>query len=631
MKLRLFPKIVFTAFVAYQGSSAAEFDWPQWQGPERNAISKETSLLKEWPKEGPALAWKTTALGGGDSAPSVAKGFIYGMSSRGSDEVVWALSEKDGKEAWVAKLGPSVSQPFQQSKEGPAGTPTVDGDRLYVEGMAGEVFCLKASNGEIVWQRSLQKDFGGKVPAWSYRESLLVDGEKVICTPGGADATLVALDKMTGKTLWKSALPSGIALPAGAAPAAPTAPAAGNPSPGNPGSPTPGNRGGGGGFSIANNIGSAMFAQADADKDKKLTRTELTALADTWFEKLDPEKTGKVTATQFSERFYDAVPRPENGAGGGGGGGGAPGSRRPSRSTGPAFVTAADTDKDGSVTREELKTTFGKWFDTWDAAKAGSVEEAKFKTGLDAALPTPQFGGGRGFGGGGGGGGGGFGGAGNSGAAYSSAIAIEFEGQRQYVQLTSKALMGVSAADGKFLWRYDRVANGMGICCSTPLYINGQIFAASAYGAGGALVKLIKDDKGGVKAEEVWFTRDMENHHGGVVLVGDSLYGANGGNGGGYPVCLDLKTGEVQWNERDSDKRRIKKGSVVVADGKIYYRSEEGAIVLIDPSRKEYVEKGRFEQPDRTRVPAWAHPVVANGKLYIRDQDTLYCYDVKAK
>ena len=230
------------------------------------------------------------------------------------------------------------------------------------------------------------------------------------------------------------------------------------------------------------------------------------------------------------------------------------------------------------------------------------------------------------------GGRGGFGGrGGGSGAAYASVIAIDFDGQRQYVQLTAKGLIGVAAADGKFLWRYDRPANGMGINCSTPLYHDGRVFAASAYGAGGGLVKLSKDGNGGVKAEEVWFSRYMENHHGGVVLVDGCLYGANGGNGGGYPVCLDFQTGEVLWNEKDPDKRRVKKGSLAVADGRIYYRTEEGTVLLIEPSPKEYLERGRFEQPDRTRLPAWSHPVIANGKLYIRDQDTLMCYDVKAR
>ncbi|MCI0740655.1 MAG: PQQ-binding-like beta-propeller repeat protein, partial [Gemmataceae bacterium] len=218
-----------------------------------------------------------------------------------------------------------------------------------------------------------------------------------------------------------------------------------------------------------------------------------------------------------------------------------------------------------------------------------------------------------------------------SSAAYSSAIAIDFGGQRQYVQLTAKSLVGVAASDGKLLWRYDRPANRSGIKCSTPLYIDGHVFAASAYGAGSGLLRLSKDGSGGIKAEEVWFSRNMENHHGGMLVIDNALYGANGGNGGGYLACLDFKTGEVLWNERDPDKRRVTKGSVALADGRIYYRTEEGPIVLIEPSREEYIERGRFEQPDRTDKPAWSHPVIANGKLYIRDQDTLFCYDVKRK
>src|SRR5512143_862979 len=115
--------------------SALADDWPQWQGPDRNSISKERGLLKEWPKEGPPLAWKITALGGGDSAPSVAAGQIFGMSNRGEDEVVWALSEKAGKELSVTRPGPAFKQSVPPANEGPSCTPTVDGERLYVEGV----------------------------------------------------------------------------------------------------------------------------------------------------------------------------------------------------------------------------------------------------------------------------------------------------------------------------------------------------------------------------------------------------------------------------------------------------------------------------------------------------------------
>ena len=320
--------------------------------------------------------------------------------------------------------------------------PVVVGGFLYVLGMGGDIACLQAKDGKIVWRHSLTGHFGGRVPMWSYHESPLVDGNKVICTPGGPDAILVAIDKSSGKTIWKSKLP--------------------------------------------------------------------------------------------------------------------------------------------------------------EAADAGSGRAR----------------GGRG---------------GSGGAAYASAIAIDFDGQRQYVQLTAKTLVGIAASDGKFLWRYDRPSNGMGINCSTPVYSDGMVFAASAYGAGGGLVKLQKDGSGGIKAEEVYSTKRMQNHHGGMIVVDGCLYGANGGNEGGHLICLDFKTGNVLWDEREKGDGGVRKGSVTLADGRLYYRTEDGTMLLIEPSSKQYIERGRFDPPDRSKQPAWTHPVIANGKLYVRDQDVLLCYDVKAK
>lgn len=143
-------------------------------------------------------------------------------------------------------------------------------------------------------------------------------------------------------------------------------------------------------------------------------------------------------------------------------------------------------------------------------------------------------------------------------------------------------------------------------------------------------MKLSKDSDGGVKAEEVYATREMQNHHGGMILLDGYLYGANGGNDGGALACLDFKTGKVMWDQRESAGRRAK-GSVALADGQLYYRMENGTMLLIDPNPKQYIEHGRFDQPDRSEPPAWPHPVIANGKLYLRDQDVLFCYDVKAK
>jgi outer membrane protein assembly factor BamB len=368
-----------------------------------------------------------TGLGGGDSAPAIVGGRIYGLSNLDGNAIVWALNEKDGKKLWTSSIGKAYPQRMPQSKEGPGGTPTVDGSRLYAIGMGGELACLQVEDGKLLWELNLVKDFGGKVPNWSFRESPLVDGEKLICTPGGPNATLVALNKVTGKTIWQSSVP---------------------------GNPT---------------------------------------------------------------------------------------------------------------------------------------------------------------------------------AAYSSVIAADVHGQREYIQFTRSFVIGVSASDGKFLWKYDHPASRSGINCSTPVFLDNSVFAASAYGTGGGKVRLIKEPSGGIEAEEVFFTKRMQNHHGGMIVVDGYLYGANGGNEGGWLLCLDFNTGKIMWDQREAGQRKAPKGSILLVDGRFYYRTESGNMLLIEPNPDKYIEHGRFEQPDRTSKPAWAHPVIANGKLYIRDQGLLLCYDVKAK
>jgi len=551
-----------------QSGRCGQFDWPQWQGPDRTAHSKETGLLKEWPKAGPPLVWKTKGLGGGDSMTSIANGRIYGMSHRGTDEVVWALSEKDGKEIWAVRIAPALTQNWPQSKEGPSATPTVDGDRLYVMGLAGNVACLQATDGKIVWQRNLRTDFGGKSPMWSFRESPRVDGDKVICTPGGDETTMVALNKLNGETIWKSFVPD------------------------RAGGGAMQNRGFGAGRPSAMQ-NDPLLSALDKDGNKEISADEIAA-APTVLLALDKNQDGKISEDELS---------PQRGDGGDQG-------NRPRQRRGFGIMrmmkahSALDADESGTLEEAEIKNA-AVALKKLDENGDGKLTEEE----VGMKFMGPQ----------------------NTGAAYSSAIAIEFGGQRQYVQFLAMTVAGVSAADGKLLWRYDRPANGMRINISTPLYDDGQVFATSSYGAGGGLARLTKNANGEFAAEEVWFSKSMENHHGGVILYDGALFGANGGNGGGYLACLDFKTGEVLWNEAESSKRRVTKGSVAFADGRIYYRTEEGPIVLIEPSRKEYLERGRFDQPERTDKPAWAHPVIANGKLYIRDQDTLFCYDVKAK
>ena len=396
---------------------AQPFDWPQWQGPERTAVSKETGLLKSWPKGGPPLAWKAEGLGGGFSTPSVAAGRVFGMSYRGEDEVVWALEEATGRPLWTTRIAAANRKVGHGS--GSRSTPTVDGELLYCVGVSGDLVCLEAATGKIRWQKNMPKEFSGRMMSgWGYSESPLIDGDKVIATPGGKMATLVALDKKSGELIWRAAVPEG------------------------------------------------------------------------------------------------------------------------------------------------------------------------------------------------------------DGAGYASVIAADVQGQRQYIQFLGRGVVGVAAYDGRFLWRWNRPANGTANC-STPVYHDGTVFAASAYGTGGGLVRLTRDGDG-VQAREAYFLSKMQNHHGGMVLVDGYLYGT----GANSLLCVEFKTGKLMWESREPGK-----GSICYADGRLYCRNEggKGTLYLVEANPERYVEHGRFDQPNRSNLSAWPHPLIANGKLYVRDQDVLLCFDVKQK
>jgi len=409
-------------------ATAGSGPWPQFRGPERNGVSRETGLVKQWPEGGPSLAWKGAGIGQGMGGLAITGGRIYTSGDRDGFAWLFALNEADGKLAWETKIGRGgqLGNVFRPS--GPRGTPTVDGDRLFILSQHGDLVCF-TTEGKEVWRKDFIKDFGGINPVWGFSESVLVDGDKLICTPGGADSVIMALDKKTGNPIWKCAVAEG---------------------------PT-GNRG---------------------------------------------------------------------------------------------FL-------------------------------------------------------------------------GTSGAAYASIISIDFEGQRQYIQLTATTLVGVAAADGKLLWRWDKPSNTHRINCFTPIYHDGMVYASTAYDAGGGAAKLSKNADGSINVAEVHFNTRIKQQHGGMVLVDGYLYGILES---GLLNCIDFKSGEVKWQQRQAGK-----GSVTYADGRLYWRSEgAGTIHLVDANPKEYILRGTFEQPDRTGEQAWTHPVVANGRLYIRDQNTLFAYNVKA-
>jgi outer membrane protein assembly factor BamB len=393
---------------------AGDHDWPQWRGPNRTDVSTETGLLKDWPKDGPPLGWKVTGLGEGFSTPSVAAGRVFLMGNVGKDECVIALSEEDGSQLWSTKIGPAGEA---GGFKGPRSTPTVDGDRLYALGVKGELVCCNVADGAIVWHKNLPKDFAGSVGGWGYCESPLIDGDTLICTPGGK-TSLAKLNKKDGSEVWRAAV------------------------------------------------------------------------------------------------------------------------------------------------------------------------------------------------------------KGNDQAAYSSAIIAELGGVKQYIQFMTRGVVAVAADDGKYLWRYDRPANGTANC-STPIQRDDVVFAASSYGCGGGLAQVSKDSDGKFTAEQVYDTKKMKNHHGGMVLIGDYVYGSDEG----LLTCLEFKTGKVKWDDRAPGK-----GSITAAEGRLYYRNEgSGDVFLVEATPDKYIQHGKLKQPKRSGHAAWPHPVIANGKLYLRDQDMMFVYDLRAK
>ena len=404
--------LTFSLMVCLGVAAAQAADWPQWQGPDRTRISKETGLMKEWPSGGPRLIWTANRLGTGYGSMSVAADRVYLQGARDNSSLVIALNRADGKEVWAKALGPVETKMRSDRGAGPRGTPTVDGDRLYALTENGDLACL-TTDGAILWQLNLMKEFGAPQLQWLFSESPLVDGPHLVVTPGGPGAGMVKLDKMTGRTVW----------------------------------------------------------------------------------------------------------------------------------------TAKE-------------------------------------------LPGP--------------------------AAYSSITVADVQGVRTYMTFTASAGVGVRASDGKLMFSYADAANRTANV-ATPVYSDNKVFFASAYGTGGGLLNLTVQN-GEVAATEAYFTRDMKNHHGGMVLVDGYLYGYNDL----ILTCLEFTSGKLMWRDRS-----VGKGSVTYADGRLYIQSENNLVGLAEATPTAYVEKGRFEIPDKGQL-SWAHPVISDGRLYVRNQDTLLVYDIKA-
>ena len=396
-------------------SVAQADDWPHWRGVNRDDMSTESGLLKEWPKGGPKEAWLNKDSGLGYSGFAIVDGKLFTMGLEDEREFALCLNADTGKELWRSPIGERYQNGWG---DGPRSTPSVDGDRVYCMSAKGSLVCLK-TDGSSIWEVKME-DFGGSIPKWGYAESPLVDGDQVVCTPGGKQGTMLALNKMTGKKVWQT---------------------------------------------------------------------------------------------------------------------------KPVSSEGK---TAA--------------------------------------------------------------------------AHYSSILPVDLNGRRQYIQLLVLAAIGVDAESGEVLWQSNwpgRIA-----VIPSPIYRDGEVFVTSGYSVGGKLIKVAEDNS----VEDVWFTKTIQNHHGGVIQLGDYFYGSSGKKGF---TCLNRADGEMVWNER-----KIKKGCVAYADGLFYYLQEsDGKVLLIDADEEKPNVISQFTLSPQTkrrnaRGKIWVHPVIANGKLYLRDQEIIYCFEI---
>lgn len=397
--------------------------WPRFHGPKFDNISRDTGLLTQWPEDGPTLAWTAQGIGAGFAGVTLADGLIFTAGNINDATTITAL-DLDGKIVWQVENGKA----WTGAPDGNRGTPTIDGDRLYHESPSGNVVCLEAKTGKKVWGVNILETFGSRPPTWGLSESVLIDGNNLICLPAGPKTAVVALDKMTGKTVWQSA------------------------------------------------------------------------------------------------------------------------------------------SADGDV------------------------------------------------------------------AGYASAVLAEHQGLRMVLTMTSAALIGVNADKGELLFRYPH-KTAYDENATSPIFHDGQIFITSGCGTTGSVMLKLSISGQKASVEKVWASRELDNHHGSVILMDGYIYGASDNFNNRKWVCLDWKTGEKKYAERG-----VGKGSLTAAEGMLYTWSEKRNVGLVKATPDGHNVISKFDIP-RPNDPesmqwahvTWAHPVVCGGRLYLRYGDNLYAYDVKKK
>jgi outer membrane protein assembly factor BamB len=499
-----------------------------------------------------------------------------------------------GKLLWQS--GVTYAEREQTQRDNPycAATPVTDGERVIASFGSAGVYCYDFSGKEL-WHR----DLGKMNHMFGNASSPMLAGDLCILNFGPDQrARLIAMNKKSGETVWEAEPPK---VDPSEQPQMRGGFAGG---------------GGGRGFGLGSGIAPQMFAQGDKDNDKKLTKEEFTAVADLWFDKVDPQKTGKLTREQFAERFYDAVPRREEP-----GDAAASGVRRVSRTTAPAFFGAADADKDEALTRAELRSTFAKWFAEWDSEKKNALEAEKFESGLNAALPRGNFAG-SGFGNGGRGGGtnnsSGRAGGSGGGATWSTPILIKANRREELIVSFPNRLAAYDSKTGKQLW----ISKGVGgTIYTTPVWGENTLYAMSSGPGGGGAIAVRPGGNGDVtESERLWRLERAKSAIGSGVIYEGHLYTISQD---GIAACLDLKTGNTMWEERlrGSGSRNSSWSSMLLADGRIFVPNQSGDVFILRASPKyELLATNSVGEPTNASLAA------ADGELFLRTDKSLWCF-----
>jgi outer membrane protein assembly factor BamB/Ca2+-binding EF-hand superfamily protein len=608
--------ILMASTVVYSLAAAEPADsgnWTQWRGPNREGISNETGLLKVWPEMGPKVIWKIDSVGVGYSSLVIQDGRIYTQGDLNGVEHIICLDAKDGQTIWAVQPAP-VAQALTLR-------------------VANELKQLDTNqNGQVDEDEALARlgfDFNrSDEPAGDNPQQIAEQrvARLLKAFDNDNDQELTAVEaRLFGKEFTQIDSADNDADVQG----------------------------------LAKQRAQSAFSKLDANSDGKISREEardsvlnhsfgrideqdqvdpknpnrkigdelLTqAELEKYFEKQETGKDGVLTVAElqqfFSSRYAnrDGILTAQelrghfggyrNGMGDGPRGTPTIDGDRIYAEGGNGDVTCLNAQTGETIWHVNLVSDFGGGRPGWGYSESPLIENemvivtpggpkgtllALNKMTGEAIWQSQET---------------------TQGAHYSSPIAAEIGGIREIVQFARESCFGVEAATGKLMWQYSSANNGTANC-STPIVALDHVFASSAYGTGGGLAKITTEGEQQT-AKQVYFEKSMGDHHGGTVKIGDYLYSM----GGGRLICLNFLTGEIAWQDRS-----VGKGSLVAADGMLYLLSEGQQVGLAEATPEGYREHGNFKIEGHGR-PSWAHPVVAGGRLYIRDQGTLTAFDL---